>query len=575
MASFAGELSRGPSRSAWLTARARNAVGRPLFIAIVGGGIFIAALAALILAPQEIRSGAKAQAGPKGPRPDTSLFSNALGEAQRRLGDAEASLAKARLAPPTPQVQEPIIPPTILLQRDSLSNAVSELDALLTRVEGAPVSASYRALGESPQLASTPRVRVLLDSLAEVEREREGFGTTGGTDPVYLALTSRATEIGRSIQSLAQDRRDAIRRQIASLNVPTQQPTVVQTTVIDTASWVAERDSARSLVEQATLALGDARTKAKDYDDQAAQARRAATAGVPRTALLGAALIIGIALGFGAAFVGELRHPRISDAHEAERVTGVRVLATVRPRPRDPDRMRRASDRLAPPYFDPQAAHYQLTYLHLARTGASRLVLTVVSADPSISAVIAMNVAAIAADEARSTILIDTGARSASVAAALRCHAEPGLADVIQQRIDWSEVTTQTMVGRDRVIDVIPSGVTPNGLEPAAVTNFFRQEAARLARHYEAIVIVADVAASEAGLPGALPVPDTVICARAGHTKLADLEAAIDAVRRGGGVSAGIVLWDAVPPVLPTPEHIARAPRPLQTAEMRSLTTKT
>jgi Mrp family chromosome partitioning ATPase len=122
--------------------------------------------------------------------------------------------------------------------------------------------------------------------------------------------------------------------------------------------------------------------------------------------------------------------------------------------------MRRATDRLAPPYFDPAAAPYQLTYLHLARTGASRLVLTVVSADPNIAAVVAMNVAAIAADEARSTILIDTGVKTASVAAALRCHAEPGLADVIQQRIDWSEVTTQTMVGRDRVIDVIPSGIS-------------------------------------------------------------------------------------------------------------------
>ena len=34
------------------------------------------------------------------------------------------------------------------LQRDSLSNAVSDLDALLARVEGAPVTASYRALAE-------------------------------------------------------------------------------------------------------------------------------------------------------------------------------------------------------------------------------------------------------------------------------------------------------------------------------------------------------------------------------------------------------------------------------------------
>jgi Mrp family chromosome partitioning ATPase len=574
MAWFAGELSRGPSRSAWLTARARNAVARPLFIAIVGGGVFIAALVALVLAPQQIRRGAKVQTAPTGQRPDTSAFSAALDAARRRQSAAEASLAKARLAPPAPHVQEPIIPPAILTQRDSLSNAVSDLDALLTRVEGAPVTASYRALGESPQLASNPRVRLLLDSLGEVEREREGFGTTGGADPVYLALTSRATEIGRAIQSVAQDRRDAIRQQIAGLNVPAQRPTVVQTTIIDTAGWVAERDSARSLVDQATLALGDARAKASDFDQAVAKARQAAAAGAPPTALLAAALIIGIAFGFGIAFIDELRHPRISDAHEAERVTGVRVLATVRPRPRDPDRMRRATDRLAPPYFDPAAAPYQLTYLHLARTGASRLVLTVVSADPNIAAVVAMNVAAIAADEARSTILIDTGVKTASVAAALRCHAEPGLADVIQQRIDWSEVTTQTMVGRDRVIDVIPSGISPSGLEPGAITNLFRQEAGRVARHYEAIVVVGDVATAEAGLPGALPVPDTVICARAGHTRLSDLDAAIDAVRRGGGVSSGIVLWDAVPPVLPTPEHIARAPRPLQTAEMRTLTAK-
>lgn len=574
MASFAGELSRGPSRSAWLTARARNAVSRPLFIAIVGGVIFIAALVALILAPQQIRRSAKSLTGPLGPRPDTAVFATALNEASQRLTSAEASLAKARLAPPQPQVQEPIIPPAILSQRDSLSSVVSDLDALLTRVEGAPVTASYRALGESPQLASSPRVRVLLDSLAEVEREREGFGTTGGADPVYLALTSRATEIGRTIQSIAQDRRDEIRRQIASLNVPAQRPTVVQTPVIDTAGWVAERDSARSLVDQATAALGEARAKANDFDQERARARQSLTDAAPPVALLGSALIIGVAFGFGLAFADELRRPRISDAHEAERVTAVRVLATVQPRPRDPDRMRRSTDKLAPPYFDPAAAPYQLTYLHLARTGASRLVLTIVSADPNIAAVVAMNVAAIAADEARSTILIDTDVKSATIAGALRCHAEPGLADVIQQHIDWSEVTTQTMIGRDRVIDIIPSGIAPAGLERGSITNLFRQEAARLARHYEAIVVVGDIEIAEAGLPGALPVPDTVICARTGHTRLSELEGAIEAVRRGGGTPSGIVLWDARPPVLPTPEHIARAERPLRTAEMQTLTAK-
>ena len=54
---------------------------------------------------------------------------------------------------------------------------------------------------------SSARARLLLDSLTEVEREREAFGTTGGADPVYVALTSRAAEIGRAIQAVGQSRR--------------------------------------------------------------------------------------------------------------------------------------------------------------------------------------------------------------------------------------------------------------------------------------------------------------------------------------------------------------------------------
>ena len=85
--------------------------------------------------------------------------------------------------------------------------------------------------------------------------------------------------------------------------------------------------------------------------------------------------------------------------------------------------------------------------------------LTIAGADTGVAAVVAMNVAAIAADEARSTIIVDTDSRTSPVAAALRIHAEPGLADVLQRRIDWAEVTSQATVGRDRIIDVVPSGV--------------------------------------------------------------------------------------------------------------------
>ena len=576
MPNMTGEFPRAIPRPVWLTARARNAVHRPIFIGAVSLGTFVAALVALVLAPPQLKHPASAAPASNVAKPDTAPLIAALLQASARLKTADSSLTFARA-----HVQAQVVPkvdsmsPRLVAQRDSLSSAVSDLDALLTRAESAPVSASYRALAESPRLAATPRVKALIDSLNEVERDRAAFGTTGGADPVYVALTARSAEIGRSIQAAAQTERDALRDQVSKISVPAQPLIVAATPSVDTAGWVAERDSARSLVAQASTVLAQTRVRAKAYDAELARERAQSAFNAPPVALLAAALVFGIVLGFGSAFVDEMRHPRVSDEHEVERVTGTRVLATIRPRPRDPDRRRRLADKQAPPYFDPAADAYQLTYLHVARAGASRLMLTIAGADTGIAAVVGANVAAIAADEARSTIIIDTESRTAPVAAALRIHAEPGVADIVERHIDWPEVTAQAMVGRDRTIDVLPSGITPARLETAAVTALFRQEAARLSRHYEAIVIVTSVEQAVAGLPGVLAIPDTILCARVGHTRIASLQSAIDGVRSAGGNPLGIVLWDAVSPALPTPERIADAPRPLRTEEMRALTTST
>jgi Mrp family chromosome partitioning ATPase len=577
MSQMTGEFPRAISRPAWLTARARNAVNRPLFIGAVGLGAIAAVVVGLVLAPQQVRrvGHMPSAAPPVGARPDTAPFIAALSQARTRLGTAEASLVAARsraavAAPPPADT----ISPKIAARRDSLAAAVNDLDALLTRVETAPVSASYRALGESPQLTTSARVKTLLDSLTEVERDRDAFGGTGVADPTYVALTSRATEIGREIQMAAQARRDSLRDQVSRLVSAVPQQAVAQSPAADTAAWLAERDSAQSLVTEANAALSQAREKAKQYDQQVVASKEEARLDAPIVALLSAALVFGIALGFGVAFFSEVRHPRVSDEHELERVLGTRVLASIRPKPRSPDRRRRSTDRDAPPYFDPGADGYQLTYLHVARAGASRLMLTVAGDDTSIAAVIATNVAAIAADEARSTIIIDTDSRATPVAAALRIHAEPGIADVVGRRTDWAEVTSQASVGRDRVIDVIPSGVTQTPADPRVITSVFRDEAPRLARHYEAIIIVATTAQVNAGLPSAVPIPDTILCARIGHTRIDDLRAALESARAAGANPLGIVLWNAPPPALPSPSRVARAPRPLRTPEMQALTVK-
>ena len=561
-------------RAVWLTARARNAVRRPVFIGAVGVGTFAAVLVAMVFAPQQIKHFNEPRLADLGARPDTTSFIAALAQSKQRLVSADSSLAEARVRIASIPKQSPdTLSPQLIARRDSLSTAVNDLDGLLTRVETAPVTASYRALAESPQLVPIPRVKVLADSLVDIDKERDSFGATGTADPVYIALTTRFSEIGREIQALAQQRRDALRQEIAKVVAPTQQQEIAATPAVDTAGWVAERDTAQSLVKQATVALTGVRGKADEYDRAVKRARDQASFNAPPVALLGSALVLGIAIGFGAAFIDEMRHPRISgDEHEVERVTGTRVLATTSPRPRQPDRSRRAADKAAPRYFDPGADGYQLTYLHVARTGASRLMLTIASDDTGVAAVLGMNVAAIAADEARSTIIVDTDAQTSPVAAALRTHAEPGVSDVLQRRVDWSEATSQAPAGRDRYVDIVPSGITNDKLDSAQVTELLRQEAPRLLRHYEAVLIVTSLDMAASGLPGALPIPDTVICARVGHTRIADINLAIDKIRQTGGKPLGIVLWGSIPPSLPSPERIARSSRPVRTAEMRAMT---
>ena len=573
MTQLTGEFPRPIARSVWLTARARNAMHRPVFIGAVGVGTFVAALVALILAPQQARHLGQLTVAAVDVRPDTTPLVAALTQAQVRLGTADASLVSARahaIAAPKPVIDT--LGPVLTKQRDSLSLAVNDLGALLTRVESAPLAASYRALAESPQMVVQPRVKMLVDSLAEVERDREGFGTSGGADPVYVALTSRSTEIGREIATIGQDRREALRQQISKIVTPAQRQTVAESPVADTIAWTVERDSAQSLVSQAASALADARTKATTYDRQLTRAKEEAKLDAPPVALLAAALVFGVALGFGAAFIGEMRNPCVSDEHEVERLTGARVLATIRPRPRSPDRRRRSADRAAPPYFDPGADGYQLTYLHVARAGASRLMLAIVGDDTGLCAVVAMNVAAIAADEARSTVIVDTDSRTSPVAASLRIHAEPGLTDIMDGRTDWTQATSQVVVGRDRTVDVVPSGISRKSPATASVIDVFQRETPRLARHYEAIVIVASLELAVAGLPGALPIPDTIVCARVGHTRIAALQAALEGVRAAGGNPLGVVLWNAPSPSLPSPDKIARSARPLRTTEMRALT---
>jgi ATPases involved in chromosome partitioning len=251
-------------------------------------------------------------------------------------------------------------------------------------------------------------------------------------------------------------------------------------------------------------------------------------------------------LGFGFVLLQEVRDPRVADGHEIERATGVRVLGEIRRLPRSPERGRRAADRASPSYIDPGGDGHQLVYQSVATAGSNVVMLTGTGDDPAVAAVVAINFAAIAADEARGTLLIDTDGTTSSVSRALRLRPSAGLGAVISGTLEWPDAIRVTRVGRDRSIEVVPSGAEAAVADLAAL---FQREVDRLSRRYDAIVVMSSAEQVVAGLPMALTIPDVIYVARAGVTPIAVVKKAAEEIQRSGARLRGIVLWNAPAPV--------------------------
>jgi Mrp family chromosome partitioning ATPase len=557
-----------PSRATWMAARARNALRRPLFIGAVSVLTFFASLFALVIVPQQARRTAAQLRPSASARPDTEPTVSALTEAQRQVRAADSAVTAARAeyagqlaaasaaasiaASPTDSVpvSQPIIIGDTRARRDSLAADIALLGRLLARAENAPLLGSYRAVAEAPPMRGNAQARQLLDSLVEIEREREGYNAVGGVDPVFVALTARANELGRALEGLAEARRNELRRQYAAL-APTPSTTANGAAPLplpDTVELLRVQESAHAAESGVASRLARERVELTQLDAREERARELANLGASPPAMLAAALIFGAVIGFGFALVDEVRHPRISDAYEAERSTGLRVLGVISPLPPSPERGRRSADRGAPPYIDPGADGHQLVYLHIATAGANVIMLTVTGDNPAVSAVVAVNFVAIAADEARSTLLIDTDAQASTVSATLRLRASPGVSGLVGGKLSWPEAIRASRIGRDSSMDVVPSGPDAPSLEE--VKALLERDSNRLARRYDAIVLVSAAEQVAKGLPSALPIPDVVYCVRAGRTPVAHLRRAIEEIENAGGRVRGIVVWNAPDPLL-------------------------
>ncbi len=551
-----------PAPAAWIAARARNALRRPFFIAAVSIVTFATALMALVIVPQQARKTAAAMRPAVVSRPDTEPTAAAAREAARQVASADSALmaSKAELASLVAATAAVVATDTTASgdtvsrlfrsRRDSVAAQVATLTRLMGRAENAPLLSSYRTLAQSEPMQADPIVRPLLDSLVALERERESYNAVGGVDPVFVALTARANELGRNIVALANTRRTVLRETLAALGpaAPELPAALAARPLPDTVARANERLAAYEAQANVNVRLGRERAELALYEEKNDRARELANVGASPSAMLAAALVFGAMLGFGVALFMEVRRPRIADAFEVERATGVRVLGTIRPLPAPVDQTRRTADRAPTPYIDPGSDGHQLIYLTIATAGLDTVMLTVTGDSPAVAAVVAINFAAIAADEARATLLIDTDGAGSPVASALRLRSSAGLAALAAGRASWHDATREARLGRDRTIEVVAAGSGVTELD--SLRGLLQRDIEQLANRYDALVLVSTPEQVLGGLPTALPIPDVLYCVRSGETELATLTHDLAAITESGANVRGIVIWNAPDPVL-------------------------
>ena len=214
------------------------------------------------------------------------------------------------------------------------------------------------------------------------------------------------------------------------------------------------------------------------------------------------------------------------------------------------DRGRRQADASAPPQIDVISEGYRRLYLHLAATGANVPAVTVAGDDGAIVATVAANIAAAAAYEARSTLLVDVDPTSSTIAAIFRVPSNPGLSGIIAHEADWPEATVQATIGRDRGLDVLPSGTRRLTPPKGESVSRIREDFERIERRYDLVVVAAPIEYLARGAESIIPSLDVILCVRVGHTRISRLKESVEKLRALDLRIHGLVLWDDDMPVI-------------------------
>lgn len=546
----------------WIRRRARNVYRRPLLVGGVGAACFVVMLVGLIATthPSDSRAAGPGRAGiPE--RPDTAALRQRLSglAARSRVADSvlavalDTARAIAAATAPAPLTVSLTPSGAQAARRDSLTAAIARLDTLIQRAQDAPLPASYQALGEELIAQKQPRVAALLDTLASIEATRAGFGAAGGVDPIFIALTARATLVGKQIQEVGRARQQALRGRVAELTAamapPAPAPRTQRADVPDTLTLALTADSARREMTRARRALASARLVNQEIDERIARQSAAAASSSAVPAIWPAALIVGLVAGLGVTFMLEVRDPRVADAAEAEATAGAGILVTLGVNERTQERRRRA-DREVPPLVELASDGFRMLHTQLADRSFELPLVAVLGDSPVVTAVVAANLAAAVARQVRTTLLVDTDFETHSLATVTRVPREPGLAGVISGDLEWASAVSPVVVDRDRTMDVLPGGSFGSARSAPGTDEGVASVLERVVRRYECVVVSMPVTRH-----GTIPIPASarmpaVVCVRTGRTRVLGLAALMAALRSHGAAVRGVVVWDRDDPLV-------------------------
>ncbi|MDQ6612661.1 MAG: hypothetical protein M3Y64_09540 [Gemmatimonadota bacterium] len=555
-----GSTAPTARRTAWMAARARNAAKRGALIATVGLVAVAATVLVLIVVPREVDQAIRARIAALPPLADTIAFARLADTARARQKTADSTLRSLQYAA-ADSVAGASSSAANTRAGARTSDERQELGMRIARARSAPLVESFRAIGEADFLSDDVRVRALLDSLNEVNKQRDAYAALGGPDARYAALTARLASIGQQLTTIAEQR-------LANTSASTDTTTVSADSAVlaprlsfnvdSMAQRVATiaRDSANARVVNADQTLANARKSNAIALANRAQTEAQSTVNVPAVAMLLSALVLGLAIGYGVALALELRQPRIADVAEVERLTGARVIVHAgASRAATHARQRRQSDETLFPVIDTVSEAYMLLHVTLTGFGDTAHAVRVIGDTAMVSATVGINLAAAAAREARATLLIDADEEARLATSLLHIVAKKGVAespaapDALRSRI------VRTKVGRDQYIDTLFAGRSREKAPPEnteqqnRLQQSLHDELQLLSNEHDLTVILAarDSTVSAALLPLA---SDAILCVRLGQTKNSWLINATHQLRGSNRRLRAVLLWAAATPAV-------------------------